>query len=166
MSHNNSYHPEVPLTAPLHSNEQIFTTLDKRLYMDVPEANPHRPVEAFPQGAVLSLAVDYGSATMTFSMNQGLVLGRKTPETVGQMVDLNPIGAYKHGVSREHAMIWRAPDSYLLIKDLRSTNGTYIDGQRLHPFKHYLLDNGDRLQLGELFLRVSYLVTHAPASDG
>jgi len=58
------------------------------------------------------------------------------------------------GMSRRHARIYRVIGEWV-VEDLGSTNGTFVNGQRLGKRPHRLRD-GDRLQLGETtVLRVS-----------
>jgi pSer/pThr/pTyr-binding forkhead associated (FHA) protein len=49
-------------------------------------------------------------------------------------------------ISRQHARITRTPRGYVL-EDLGSTNGTYLDGQRVTA--PHLLQPGDRISLSE-----------------
>jgi len=58
-----------------------------------------------------------------------------------------------HGVSRHHARLQRDPRGWLLT-DEGSTNGTYVNGQRLPPHEPYLLRPGDRIALGSAILAV------------
>jgi hypothetical protein len=162
---------DFPVTAPLnsragYSQEEPFTVLSSRLYVDVPATNHHRPVEAYPQGAMLVFSVDQSSHAVRFSVQHHLILGRPSPSTRADLIDLTLFDGYRYGVSRQHAMLWRSSDNYLLIEDLGSRNGTFIEGQRLEPLKRYLLNHDDRLQLGELFLRLSFEPASADASMG
>lgn len=50
-------------------------------------------------------------------------------------------------VSRRHAEIIRKDDAYC-IRDLKSSNHTYINGEKLVPEKEYPLKNGDTVVLG------------------
>ncbi|HVJ19776.1 MAG TPA: GGDEF domain-containing protein [Polyangiaceae bacterium] len=49
------------------------------------------------------------------------------------------------GVSRQHAQLIRYSSELMVLKDLESTNGTYINGQ---PIKAKALKDGDRIQIG------------------
>jgi len=49
------------------------------------------------------------------------------------------------GVSRKHAKISKAPSGEIIIEDLGSRNGTFINGEQI---ARKLLQDGDRIQLG------------------
>lgn len=70
-------------------------------------------------------------------------------------VDLTNDRGLEKGVSRRHAKITRRGNE-VLIEDLGSVNGTFVNGKRLTPYLPHPLHNGDELQLGKLVLRVSF----------
>jgi hypothetical protein len=84
-----------------------------------------------------------------------LILGRYDPGSNIPTVDLTPYNAGALGVSRRHARLI-AQDEFYLIEDLNSTNGTWVNQQRLPAGKQHGLQNGDLIQLGQLVLRVYF----------
>jgi hypothetical protein len=68
-------------------------------------------------------------------------------------IDLSPYQAYAHGVSRLHAVIKRGTDSIVLM-DLGSANGTYVNGKRLPPNLERDLANGDVVAMGRLKIQI------------
>jgi len=69
------------------------------------------------------------------------------PFTIGR-VATNSLVLDLPGISRSHAMIQPGPGGGHLIADLRSTNGTYLNGLRLeqtHPLR-----DGDSIVVGEV----------------
>lgn len=68
-------------------------------------------------------------------------------------VDLTPHGALDTGVGRRHARLF-VQGGALLVEDLDSTNGTFLNGARLAPRQPAPLGAGDELRLGNLALRV------------
>jgi hypothetical protein len=83
-------------------------------------------------------------------------LGRMDPqEGVYPEIDLTDDSAKPCGVSREHACIFRRGDT-LEVEDLGSTNGTLLNGSRLMPYRPMSLNDGDRLQLGNLLIEVNF----------
>jgi pSer/pThr/pTyr-binding forkhead associated (FHA) protein len=69
--------------------------------------------------------------------------------TIGRNTD-NTLVIDATSVSRHHALLTAEPSGYTL-RDLRSSNGTYIN--RAAVTHHILLQDGDELQLGGVFLR-------------
>jgi hypothetical protein len=85
------------------------------------------------------------------------LLGRKSPDIESQepLIDLMPYGAMELGISRMHAMIRQTKNGYK-ITDLGSSNGTWLENQRLTAKKAYPLTSGDRVRLGRLNILVFY----------
>lgn len=75
-----------------------------------------------------------------------------------------------NSVSRQHSSITRLAEGYL-IRDLGSSNGTYVNGQRV---QEYLLQDGDRVSIGDIEFwfeapadeKVPNSHIHRPASGG
>jgi hypothetical protein len=81
-----------------------------------------------------------------------LHLGRgQIPDGTISLLDLTPHGAEEGGVSRFHARLHRRSNGFYL-EDLSSTNGTYINEQRIPPYVLQGLRDGDKIQLGRLVL--------------
>ncbi len=53
------------------------------------------------------------------------------------------------GISRQHARLVRRGDAEILLEDLGSTNGTFVDGERVSA---RILSDGERFQLGRTTL--------------
>ncbi len=93
---------------------------------------------------------------------QVLPLGDRIEFTIGRIsdgqpimpdIDLSPYQAYASGVSRLHAVIKREGDRVLLM-DLGSSNGTYVNGKRLNPNVEQIIYNGDVVALGKLKIQI------------
>ena len=89
---------------------------------------------------------------------QQVILGRCTPEITAEIgVDLEPFSGAERGVSRTHAII-RCTNHGMEIEDLASTNGTWLNGEKVPAFIPRPLRSGDRVRLGLLeiivYLRV------------
>lgn len=91
--------------------------------------------------------------TEAYSIKSGneIYLGRPESQSVDVFVDLTMADGFAQGVSRRHARIQRVEDRYEII-DLRSANGTYLEGKRLVPYTPYELRSGTLIQLGNLKL--------------
>jgi len=82
----------------------------------------------------------------------------KTTVTIGRKSDypnepvsinLAPFNGFEFGVSRTHARFERA-GSRLFLRDLASTNGTWLNGDRLTAHHVYEVAHGDRIEFGRL----------------
>ena len=87
-----------------------------------------------------------------------VVMGRNTENSpMSPDIDLSSVGAGELGVSRLHIAFRYDPESEAIqIYDLGSANGSFVNGQKLHPKEVRILRNGDELRLGKLVLRVTY----------
>lgn len=83
------------------------------------------------------------------------LIGRKTEDASAPMLDLSIYDAFGHGVSRRHARIRRTAAGYE-ITDLQSTNGTWVNEQRLLPNQPQFLPSGAIVRLGRMRLMVAY----------
>ncbi len=70
-------------------------------------------------------------------------------------IDLTKYGAFNLGMSRQHAMLTKT-QSGLLITDLNSNNGTFINNLRLPPEKSLPLQNETLLLFGQLAVQIFY----------
>ena len=88
---------------------------------------------------------------------KAFILGRATEDTKPHepLIDLTEFNALDYGVSRVHAMIQKTKKGYQ-IKDLDSTNGTWLENQRLVPQTSTPLESGDRIRLGRMHILVFY----------
>ncbi len=62
-------------------------------------------------------------------------------------------GGLEHGVSRRHARIY-THEGMCFVEDLDSTNGTFLNDERLTPYLPYAFRDGDLLMFGTMRLRV------------
>ena len=68
-------------------------------------------------------------------------------------IDLSPYSAYANGVSRLHAVVKRI-DEQVILMDLGSSNGTYLNGRRMAPNKEQGLYHGDLMMFGKLKIQI------------
>jgi len=83
------------------------------------------------------------------------VIGRITEATEEKVVDLTFYNAFNLGVSRRHLMVRRAGDGYE-VTDLNSTNGTWVDGQRLVLQQPLTIKSGSQIRLGNMRIFVAF----------
>lgn len=87
-------------------------------------------------------------------LNKVIHVGRVDPAaTVFPEIDLTDDGASARTVSRRHARILKEGDS-VIVEDLGSVNGTFVNGERLVPYLPETLRDGDTLQVGQLMIDV------------
>ena len=68
-------------------------------------------------------------------------------------IDLTPFKGYDWGISRLHASL-RVVSEKVYVTDLGSSNGTWINGERISPNKPYELNNADIFLLGRLRVQI------------
>lgn len=121
-----------------------------------PATEPFMDFEIPTKGIVL-INLENGQM-ITTQENGAFVLGRATSDVKRDetLVDLTQFGALELGISRAHAMIRRSKGSYQLI-DLESSNGTWLENQRLVPKQPYPIESGNRIRVGRLNMLVFYM---------
>lgn len=96
---------------------------------------------------------------------RGTVLGRASQATgFRPTIDLTGVDGHKQGVSRHHATVSKR-DNLLVIVDHNSTNGTYLNGQRLVPEQPRVVRDNDLIRIGHISLRVTYQQNQGEPSD-
>ncbi len=86
-----------------------------------------------------------------------MVIGRSEGSTMRPDIDLSAHNAGEMGVSRLHvALQYNVKNNLLSVSDMKSANGTFINGQKLYPQEVRVLRDGDELRLGRLVLRVYF----------
>jgi hypothetical protein len=112
--------------------------------------------------AATPISLNYWVTLHLLDTGEVLPLAERNEFTLGRIsegqpimpdIDLSPYQAYASGVSRLHAIIKRDANRVMLM-DLGSSNGTYINGKRLNPNMEHVLNNGDVVALGKLKLQI------------
>ncbi|MCD4685892.1 MAG: FHA domain-containing protein [Anaerolineae bacterium] len=106
---------------------------------------------------VLKLEIEGGPEPIFVEPKAEAIFGRRDPAT-GAMpdIDLTPFAGYRMGVSRRHAAIRQNDEQSLDVWDLGSSNGTFLNGQKLSAHRPYRLHDGDELRLGQMMIRVTF----------
>jgi hypothetical protein len=128
------------------TDEQIAEELRKRA--------PRPDVDSSPANSWLSLhLMDSGKIVPLASRNE-FTLGRLSEgQPIMPDIDLTAYQAYASGVSRLHAVVKR-DGSTVMVMDLGSSNGTYLNGRRLNPHTEEHLNHGDIVALGKLKIQI------------
>lgn len=134
------------LTTQAITNEQIANELKQK----TPRPDPL----SIPTNSWISLhLMDSGKILPLASRNE-FTLGRLSEgQPIMPDIDLTPYQAYASGVSRLHAVVKREADR-VLVMDLGSSNGTYLNGRRLNPHMEESLNHGDIVALGKLKIQI------------
>jgi|APSaa5957512622_1039677.scaffolds.fasta_scaffold05446_2 pSer/pThr/pTyr-binding forkhead associated (FHA) protein len=114
-------------------------------------------LKAIPQGqkkalatGTLSLQLLDGGHLLPLADRNEFTMGRVSDgQTIMPDIDLTPYQAYENGVSRLHAVLKKSKER-VIIMDLGSSNGTYVNGVRLKPENEYPLSHGNIISLGKL----------------
>lgn len=111
--------------------------------------------EAVVPAGSIAIYVEGASKPIFLSSEKEFILGRKVEETSAVMLDLSVLGGYHLGLSRLHAVIRRSEHGYEVM-DLGSSNGTWLNDERLVPHKPYTLTNASQLRLARMRLFVVF----------
>lgn len=107
-----------------------------------------------PQSLIIELQNPKLPNPLRVQLDRRVTVGRSDATgTIVPEVDLTPYGAEDSGVSRQHLQLF-AENDHPMVMDLRSGNGTQLNGMRLEPNKSYRLRDDDQLKLGSFDLKV------------
>ena len=95
-----------------------------------------------PGGMGPALRLSFPTGELKVVPGQQLILGRDA----GQSPAASTFTQYDN-VSRKHATVWLDPAGVAKVRDERSTNGTFVNGERLSPGVEAFLQDGDSLRL-------------------
>jgi hypothetical protein len=112
-------------------------------------------------GDAITLFVLGHSQPLIINGHEHMILGRVAAAGPVPTIDLSGFNAHMLGVSRQHAAIRRTDEGYTL-EDLDSTNGTWLNENRLFPDKPATLQNGDLFRLGQLMMVAYFSPSSAP----
>jgi pSer/pThr/pTyr-binding forkhead associated (FHA) protein len=102
------------------------------------------------------LLVVGSGAVVTLPDKAEAIVGRADPVShFYPDVDLQPHGAMDQGVGRRHVRLV-VQQQQLLVEDLESTNGSFLNRERLAPRQAAPLQPGDELRLGNMVLQVQH----------
>ena len=127
---------------------------EEQIEVELKRKGPRPEAPAIPANSWLSLhLMDSGKILPLASRNE-FTLGRLSEgQPIMPDIDLTPYQAYASGVSRLHAVVKRDANR-VMVMDLGSSNGTYLNGRRLNPHTEEPLNHGDIVALGKLKIQV------------
>lgn len=108
------------------------------------------PVEKATRHRLVDIAT--GTAFF-FSSGDETTIGRADPVTgILPDVDLTPVDTNR-SVSRRHAKIIRSGAEYLILEEVGTVNGTYVNDQRIPTGNPVTIHNGDLLKIGLIAMK-------------
>src|SRR5262245_21116157 len=127
----------------------IATPVIARYWEAVVSIDPALDVEPDP---ATPCPTDTPERAFPLDLPENLIGRRSAPRGILPAIALND-----PGVSHRHVMVYRNPDATLMVSDLGSTNGTFLDGSadRLEPGVKTVVADGDRIELGR-WTRVAF----------
>jgi len=91
---------------------------------------------------------------MLLSADREILVGRlDAAHGIFPELDMTTDDGLEQGVSRRHARIYTR-DGTCFVEDLDSTNGTFLNGERITPYLPYAFHDGDALTFGTMRLQV------------
>ncbi|MGD0574175.1 MAG: FHA domain-containing protein [Anaerolineales bacterium] len=112
-----------------------------------------RPAVLTRQDSV-ALRVVGSTVSIPLAGQQDYILGRaEGTQAILPDIDLNRFGAHERGVSRLHCHL-KYQNDQMVVVDLGSANGTYLNGTRLAPDHAVPVSENDTLTLGSMKVRV------------
>ena len=142
------HHKTKILRKPLETTGVLPDSIDD--YLGAPPLNRERFLDfEIPSRGVVLINLEDGQPVAMLD-EEAFILGRASADikTREPLVDLTSLGI-DYGISRVHALIRKTENGYQ-ITDLNSSNGTWLENNRLVPKKPYDLDSGDRIRMGRL----------------
>jgi pSer/pThr/pTyr-binding forkhead associated (FHA) protein len=101
----------------------------------------------------IALYIEDASIPLVLDLSNRVTLGRHSSRDtkVSPTISLNSYNAFNHGISRVHATMYYDPVLITaVVVDEYSTNGTWVNGQRIAPMVPTPIENKDELRLSRL----------------
>lgn len=120
------------------------------------DTTPTEREKQLPGGVWVSLQILDGGHVFTLFDRPEYSIGRLSEnQAVKPDIDLSPYKAFEYGVSRMHLVV-KHLEKRVIVMDLGSSNGTYINGFRVMPRVENPVRHGDILALGKLKMQVLF----------
>lgn len=108
----------------------------------------------------IALLIEGERVPLIARVTDSVVVGRYSQHMQEQPhIDLVPYGAFEKGVSRFHALLRRV-NGELIVEDLASSNGTWLNGRRLEARQSVPVKSGDYLRFGHLRMQAQFKTAH------
>jgi pSer/pThr/pTyr-binding forkhead associated (FHA) protein len=112
----------------------------------------------FPVDAKIAIKLKEVDEPMIYEVTDSITIGRydKTRDHSPE-VDMHRYAGYLLGVSREHARLHRNEER-LLLEDLGSSNGTFLNGRRLPARTPTPVPDRSTIRVGDMYFTVFFQV--------
>jgi len=130
--------------------------LTPRMFIAAREHKPRWGTASLEAKATVILHVEGHSANpIHISLTHQLVLGRVEGTHQDPCLNLAAYGATEKGMSHQHAAL-ELIGKTVMLTDLSSTNGTFLNGQQLSPKQPVIVRSSDEIRLGQLVVYIYY----------
>jgi hypothetical protein len=130
-----------------------------------PEPDAERRPDYFGKDTTLVLFIRHNKNQFRIrpqGFGREVIIGRGDGGTLKPDIDLSAQDGAQLGVSRMHISLQYSEQYHTLsAMDMRSANGSFVNGQRLHVNEVRVLRHGDELRMGHLVVSV-YFQREAP----
>lgn len=100
----------------------------------------------------IKLIIPKSDVSISYNVNKTMRIGRASPHDIEKPdIDLNPYESIKT-VSRNHATI-SISNGTMMLTDIGSSNGTFVDGKRLKPNIAAKIQSGTMVRFGALIIQ-------------
>jgi pSer/pThr/pTyr-binding forkhead associated (FHA) protein/ribosomal protein L40E len=131
----------------------MFTLDDANLNPE--PAFPKPPVSIKPEEGFFTFYIPGFDQPFKLPFREEAIIGRHQQGSPMPDVDLTPYHGYLAGISRHHAQL-KIVDKEVMVTDLGSSNGTWVNEFKLPPHSIHPLRSGDMLRLGNLLLFIYF----------
>lgn len=143
-----------PLDGSVHIETRVFEEM--KANQGTGGKKPLWGTTKFTRSATVILRMESTKESLTLDTREKYVIGRVDVQSGNYPdIDLTPYGAIDEGVSRVHALFQRTEDTFTVV-DMNSSNGTYLNGQRMMPNQPRVLQDGDEVRFGKLVTRIYF----------
>jgi two-component system cell cycle response regulator len=140
--------PTIPPIDPLRTLDRGMPNTGPPIALNEPPGASTVKKRSMPLLLAIPAQVRTDRATLTLlsgmAAGASFALMRSRPTLIGRGEDADVV-IDDTAISRHHAHVYRAVTGHYIIEDLQSTNGTFVNGQRV---QRVMLSSGFRVQLG------------------
>lgn len=134
------------------------TSMTETIYARKKRGGFQPGTSVFDEKTILKIEIDGINEPLILRPFEGraILLGRYDPDDSYQPdIDLVPFEGHRLGISRRHAAITLS-GKRLEVRDLQSSNGTYLNDVLLDANEPHQIRDGDQLRLGNMVLNLSF----------